>query len=125
MQDYGQTRPIPALLLPPPNLYFEITRRRFLNRLLGLEIDVQNLLFDYFQATLSAEIRSAKAEGGRGRGCAVRVQALRAGSPGCGVLERGPVLCRGLGAACGLLRGMTNFARARGRRRKEGRELNN
>lgn len=37
--------------------------RRFLNRMLCLPVAQQNLLFDYFQATLAAEIRSAKAEG--------------------------------------------------------------
>lgn len=37
--------------------------RRFLNRLLGLPIARQNLLFNYFTATLTACIRSAKAEG--------------------------------------------------------------
>uniref|UniRef100_A0A1D2AC25 UBA domain-containing protein n=2 Tax=Auxenochlorella protothecoides TaxID=3075 RepID=A0A1D2AC25_AUXPR len=37
--------------------------RRFLNRMLCLHVAQQNLLFDYFQATLAAEIRSAKAEG--------------------------------------------------------------
>ena len=37
--------------------------RRFLNRLLGLPIARQNLLFNYFTATLAACIRSAKAEG--------------------------------------------------------------
>ena len=37
--------------------------RRFLNRLLGLPVARQNLLFNYFAATLGAEIRAAKAEG--------------------------------------------------------------
>lgn len=37
--------------------------RRFLNRLLGLPVARQNLLFNYFTATLAACIRSAKAEG--------------------------------------------------------------
>ncbi|KAI3433451.1 hypothetical protein D9Q98_003264 [Chlorella vulgaris] len=37
--------------------------RRFLNRLLGLPVSRQNLLFNYFQAVLGAEIRAAKAEG--------------------------------------------------------------
>lgn len=37
--------------------------RRFLNRILCLEIDRQNALFDYFQATLAAEIRAQRAEG--------------------------------------------------------------
>ena len=38
-------------------------RRRFLNRLLGLPVARQNLLFNYFACTLAAEIRAAKAEG--------------------------------------------------------------
>lgn len=37
--------------------------RRFLNRLLGLPVEKQNLLFAYFAATLSAEVSAAKAEG--------------------------------------------------------------
>lgn len=37
--------------------------RRFLNRLLGLPVARQNLLFAYFAATLAAEVRAAKAEG--------------------------------------------------------------
>ena len=37
--------------------------RRFLNRLLGLPVARQNLLFSYFACTLTAEIRAAKAEG--------------------------------------------------------------
>ncbi|KAK9814268.1 hypothetical protein WJX72_003136 [[Myrmecia] bisecta] len=37
--------------------------RRFLNRLLGLPVARQNLLFNYFACTLTAEIRAAKAEG--------------------------------------------------------------
>lgn len=36
---------------------------RFLNRVLGLPIHRQNLLFNYFLAVLSADIRTAKAEG--------------------------------------------------------------
>ena len=38
-------------------------RRRFLNRLLGLPVARQNLLFNYFACTLAAEIRAAKADG--------------------------------------------------------------
>ena len=37
--------------------------RRFLNRLLSLPCARQNLLFNYFAATLAAEVRAAKAEG--------------------------------------------------------------
>ncbi len=37
--------------------------KRFLNRLLGLPIVEQNLLFSYFFAALASEIRLAKAEG--------------------------------------------------------------
>ena len=37
--------------------------RRFLNRILGLPKDRQNLLFNYFGALLQADIRAAKAEG--------------------------------------------------------------
>ena len=37
--------------------------RRFLNRLLGVEVARQNLLFNYFMATLTAEIKAAKEEG--------------------------------------------------------------
>lgn len=37
--------------------------RRFLNRLLGLPVARQNLLFNYFSAALQAEIRAARAEG--------------------------------------------------------------
>lgn len=37
--------------------------RRFLNRLLGLPVHRQNLLFNYFAAMLAATIRQAKAEG--------------------------------------------------------------
>ncbi|DBA97285.1 hypothetical protein WJX77_012218 [Trebouxia sp. C0004] len=37
--------------------------RRFLNRLLGLPVARQNLLFSYFACTLTAEIRAAKADG--------------------------------------------------------------
>ena len=38
-------------------------RRRFLNRLLGVEVGHQNLLFSYFLATLAAEVKAAKEEG--------------------------------------------------------------
>lgn len=37
--------------------------RRFLNRLLGMPVERQTLLFNYFACTLAAEIQSAKAEG--------------------------------------------------------------
>ena len=37
--------------------------RRFLNRLLGVEVGHQNLLFSYFLATLAAEVKAAKEEG--------------------------------------------------------------
>jgi hypothetical protein len=37
--------------------------RRFLNRLLGLPLGRQNLLFNYFASTLAAEIAAARAEG--------------------------------------------------------------
>ena len=37
--------------------------RRFLNRLLGVTVARQGLLFSYFAATLTAEIQAAKAEG--------------------------------------------------------------
>ena len=36
---------------------------RFLNRVLGLPIHRQNFAFNYFLAVLSADIRTAKAEG--------------------------------------------------------------
>ena len=36
---------------------------RFLNRVLGLPIHRQNFVFNYFLAVLSADIRTAKAEG--------------------------------------------------------------
>ena len=38
-------------------------RRRFLNRMLGLPVADQNLLYNYFFATLASEVRAAKAEG--------------------------------------------------------------
>jgi hypothetical protein len=53
--------------------------RRFLNRLLGLPLGCQNLLFNYFAASLAAEIGAAKAEGRYSEGvsdlqvCLVRV----------------------------------------------------
>ena len=37
--------------------------RRFLNRILGLPLARQNLLFNYFFLTLTAQIQIAKAEG--------------------------------------------------------------
>ena len=37
--------------------------RRFLNRILGLAVHRQNLLFNYFGALLQSTIRQAKAEG--------------------------------------------------------------
>lgn len=37
--------------------------RRFLNRILGLPVANQNLLYNYFFATLHSEVRAAKAEG--------------------------------------------------------------
>lgn len=37
--------------------------RRFLNRMLGLPVARQNLLFNYFASTLAAEIRAARLEG--------------------------------------------------------------
>lgn len=40
-----------------------LLRRRFLNRMLGMPVARQALLFGYFAATLAAEIQSAKAEG--------------------------------------------------------------
>ena len=49
-----------------PNMNYKAQRcwcRRFLNRLLGLPVARQNLLFSYFACTLTAEIRAAKAEG--------------------------------------------------------------
>ena len=36
--------------------------RRFLNRLLGVSVARQSLLFAYFVAVLNAEIQNAKAE---------------------------------------------------------------
>ena len=46
-----------------PSLVLAAGCRRFLNRLLGLPAARQNLLFTYFTAALSAEVRAAKAEG--------------------------------------------------------------
>ena len=40
-----------------------VSGRRFLNRLLGLPVARQNLLFNYFASTLAAEVSAAKAEG--------------------------------------------------------------
>ena len=37
--------------------------RRFLNRLLGMHVSRQALLFGYFSCTLAAEIQAAKADG--------------------------------------------------------------
>ena len=37
--------------------------RRFLNRILGLSVRGQNLLFGYFTEVLEAEVKAAKAEG--------------------------------------------------------------
>jgi hypothetical protein len=37
--------------------------RRFLNRILGLPVARQNLLFGYFFSTLAAEVAAARAEG--------------------------------------------------------------
>lgn len=48
--------------LPSGSQYRSLCRR-FLNRLLGVEVARQNLLFNYFMATLTAEIRAAKEEG--------------------------------------------------------------
>ena len=42
--------------------------RRFLNRLLGLPVHRQNLLFNYFCATLQAEVHAAKADGNYSEG---------------------------------------------------------
>lgn len=44
-------------ILPPP------VGRRFLNRILGLPLARQNLLFNYFFLTLTSQIQTAKAEG--------------------------------------------------------------
>jgi hypothetical protein len=44
--------------------------RRFLNRLLALPLAQQNLLFNYFAATLAAEIAAARAEGRYSEGVA-------------------------------------------------------
>ena len=44
-------------VLPPP------VGRRFLNRILGLPLARQNLLFNYFFLTLTSQIQTAKAEG--------------------------------------------------------------
>ena len=48
---------VSLMSLPPP------VGRRFLNRILGLPLARQNLLFNYFFLTLTAQIQTAKAEG--------------------------------------------------------------
>ena len=58
-----------ALIQDPTKVYHfhqyvtPIVCRRFLNRLLGLPVARQNLLFNYFAATLTAEIEAERAEG--------------------------------------------------------------
>ena len=55
---------LPGVVLPAADAYQgKHMCRRFLNRLLGLPVARQNLLFSYFACTLAAEIRAAKAEG--------------------------------------------------------------
>ncbi len=52
--------PLHAYSLPEDDTSASRARRRFLNRLLGLPVAKQNLLFGYFSAMLAAEIRAAK-----------------------------------------------------------------
>ena len=46
-----------------PNCLPPLVGRRFLNRILGLPLARQNLLFNYFFLTLTTQIQTAKAEG--------------------------------------------------------------